>query len=171
MQIDIEHGDGGEPVRGARQSPLGWSFWTGCHPHEFAILYGLLRAPRDAVLARTAGVLRPLRQVEIPRSLHSGGVLVYAVLPRLPDKLIVRAPGGNTVLTESLGALPHENTAVCEAEGGPTSDQTGPSLGVVPPDINTVIAGAMRIYGNEVNGDHATRDLAFIAAERCFSAS
>ncbi len=164
MQIDIEHGNGGEPARGARTGPLGWSFWTGCHPREFAVLYGLLKEPRDTVLARVGGVLRPLRQVAIPSSLDPGGVLVYAVLDRLPRELVVRA-GGRTVLSESLAVLAGENTAVCEAEIGPAPGQGGLLQSPGQSGVGSLIAGARKIYADEIGGVYANRDLRFIAGD------
>jgi hypothetical protein len=116
LQIDIEHSGVGEPVRGRHQRLIGWYFWASCRPHEYAVLYALLRAPRDTVLAQTAERTMPLRHVRIPRGLHAAGVLVYAVLPSLPSKLIVRTPGEQTALAESLGPLPRENTETCEAQ-------------------------------------------------------
>jgi hypothetical protein len=80
------------------------------------VLYGLLKSPRDTALADVAGALRQLRRVAIPRSLRTGGALVYAVLPRLPSELLVRAPDGVAVLRESLGSLPRENTERCRAQ-------------------------------------------------------
>jgi hypothetical protein len=116
LEIEIEGSGGGEPARGVDQSLFGWSFWSGCRPHEYAVVYGLLKNPRDTAWAQVAGGLRQLRPVLIPWSLHAGGVLVYGVLPRLPSELLVRAPGGGAVLGESLGSLPRENTETCEAQ-------------------------------------------------------
>jgi len=68
------------------------------------------------VLERTAGTLRPLQHVAIPAHLHAGGVLVYAASPTLPSELIVRGPGGQTILTEKLGRLGAEALETCEGE-------------------------------------------------------
>jgi hypothetical protein len=116
MQIDIEHSGAGEPARGANQPVFGWYFWTSCRPHEYAVVYGLLKAARDTAWARTSTGVTPLRRAAIPQSLDAGGVLVYAVLPRLPSQLIIRTPGGRHALTESLGSLQRRNTETCEAQ-------------------------------------------------------
>jgi hypothetical protein len=115
MQIEIEGSGGGEPARGTDQRLLAWSFWTGCRPHEYAVLYGLLKVPRDSAWARTSGGVWPLRRVATPSSLDAGGVLVYAVLPTLPSELHVRSPDGAEVLSEGLGSLPREDLETCAA--------------------------------------------------------
>jgi hypothetical protein len=80
------------------------------------ILYGLLKASGDSVYARTSGKLSRLRRVAIPKSLHAGGVLVYTVSPTVPGELLVRGPGGRTILTEKLGHLAAEATETCQGE-------------------------------------------------------
>lgn len=89
---------------------------TSCEPHEYAIMYGLLKSPRDTVLARVAGVLQPLRHVTIPASLHAGGVLAYIVLPSVPTELVVRTPAGKTVETENLTKLARDTAEKCQGE-------------------------------------------------------
>jgi hypothetical protein len=100
-------------------SPFSPQIETGCNPHEYAIVYGLLKAPGDTVLARISGSLRPLRRVAIPASLHAGGVLAYIALPSVPSELLVRTPGGKTIATEKLTDLARETSERCagEAEG------------------------------------------------------
>jgi hypothetical protein len=50
---------------------------SGCLPQPYAIIYGLLRAPRDTVFARVSGTLVALNNIVIPARLHAGGVLAY----------------------------------------------------------------------------------------------
>jgi hypothetical protein len=92
---------------------------TGCQPHEYAILYGVLKAPTDTVLARSSGSLQPLRRVHIPASLHVHGVLAYIALPAVPSELLVRTHTGKTIFTEKLAgrALTAKETCEGEAEG------------------------------------------------------
>jgi hypothetical protein len=88
----------------------------GCSPQPHAIVYGLLRAPRDTVLARVSGSLVPLRKVAIPARLHAGGVLAYGVLSPLPTELLVRDPSGKTVAHENLSEAAQADTEKCEGE-------------------------------------------------------
>jgi len=99
-----------------KSSPFALQMHTGCQPHEYAILYGLLRAPTDTVLARSPGSLQPLRRVRIPASLHVHGVLVYIALPALPNEVLVRTPTGKTVFTEKLARPAREARETCEGE-------------------------------------------------------
>ena len=41
---------------------------SGCEPHPYAIVYGLLKAPHDTVLARVAGELVPLTRRRNPHA-------------------------------------------------------------------------------------------------------
>jgi hypothetical protein len=117
LQVEAEgQGGHGESASGRRPSLFSWASWAVCQPHPYGIVYGLLKAPRDTVLERTAGTLRPLQHVTIPAHLHAGGVLVYAASPTLPSDLIVRGPGGRTILTEKLGRLGAEALETCEGE-------------------------------------------------------
>jgi hypothetical protein len=119
LSIETELGGGGESPRGQRPGLFSWHLWTGCRPHPYMILYGLLKASGDSVYARTSsssGKLGKLRRVAIPRSLHAGGVLVYAVSSTVPSELLVRAQDGRTILVESLGDLAAEATETCQGE-------------------------------------------------------
>ena len=89
---------------------------AGCRPHEYAILYGILKAPTDTVLARISGTLQPLRRKRIPARLHAHGVLAYIALPTVPSELLVRTPAGKTVFTEDLADRARETKETCEGE-------------------------------------------------------
>ncbi len=89
---------------------------SGCLPEPYAIIYGLLRAPGDTVLARVSGTLVPLRKVAIPARLHPGGVLVYGAFTPLPTELLVRNQSGKTVDRENLGEAAKSDTEMCEGE-------------------------------------------------------
>jgi len=80
------------------------------------IVYGLLKAPRDAVVARVSGALVPLRKVVIPARLHPGGVLVYGAFTRLPTELLVRNASGRTVDRKNFGEAAKFETETCEGE-------------------------------------------------------
>lgn len=117
IQIEVEGGEGGgESESGQRPKVFSSSIWTACKPHPYAIVYGLLKAPRDGVLARYGGRLRTLRQVRIPASFHAGGRLVYAALPGVPGELLVRAPSGRTLISENLGGRAKDEKERCEGE-------------------------------------------------------
>jgi hypothetical protein len=89
---------------------------TGCQPHEYAILYGILKVPTDTVLARSSGTLQPLRQVRIPASLHAHGVIAYIALPAVPSELLVRTHTGKTIFTEKLAGRALTAKETCEGE-------------------------------------------------------
>jgi hypothetical protein len=89
---------------------------TGCQPHPYAIVYGLLKPPGAGVLAQVDGSTVPLHRLRLPASDHTPGVLAYAVLPTLPEKLLIRSARGRTLYTESLGAVGKETIETCEGE-------------------------------------------------------
>lgn len=99
-----------------KSSPFALQMKTGCQPHEYAILYGVLRAPTDTVLARSSGSLQPFQRVRIPASLHVRGVLAYIALPALPSEVLVRTPTGKTIFTENLAHPAREAKETCEGE-------------------------------------------------------
>jgi hypothetical protein len=102
--------------------PFSPQFETTCKPHPYEIVYGLLRAPRDTVLARsTSGALDPLRQLAIPAGMHAHGALVYGALATAPTALIVRAPSGATVATQKLEGIATEAFETCQGEAEPES--------------------------------------------------
>jgi hypothetical protein len=105
---------------------LGWRSETGCKPHPFRIIYGLFTNPSDAVLIRYAGQLVPLKRVQIPASMHAGGVLVYTAPPSLPTELVLQTATGKTIATESLQELATETQERCEGE------EEGPSASSAP---------------------------------------
>lgn len=94
-----------------------WSLALECPPHAYAILYGILSAPGDSVLARTPAGLVPLTKVPIAAHLHSKGPLVYGVFPTLPSELVVRRSDGTTLYSESLAAKGTEEAEFCAGYG------------------------------------------------------
>jgi hypothetical protein len=88
----------------------------GCEPQPYAIVYGLLKAPRDTVLARVSGELVPLRKVAIPARLHAGGVLAYGAFSPLPSELLVRSPAGKIIASEDQSGAAKADTETCEGE-------------------------------------------------------
>jgi hypothetical protein len=114
---------GSVPVR--RTAPLDSEISAGCHPHEYSIFYGLLKQPRDTVLAKIAGKLVPVLRVHIPSSLHAGRLLVYLASASRPEELLVRAPSGKIVMNEDLSRVAREGRETCEGE----SEGAGPPPG------------------------------------------
>ena len=110
---------GGSSVGGTptpKSSPFALQMATGCQPHEYAILFGVLSAPADTVLARSSGSLQPFQRVRIPASLHVRGVLAYIPLAAVPSEVLVRTPTGKTVFTENLANRASEARETCEGE-------------------------------------------------------
>lgn len=89
---------------------------SGCEPQPYAIVYGLLKAPSDTVLARVSGTLVPLQKVAIPARLHAGGVLAYWAFAPLPTELLVRNASGHTVAIRNLSEAATASTETCEGE-------------------------------------------------------
>jgi hypothetical protein len=73
-----------------------------CAPHPYAVVFGLLRSPRDKVVARRGARRTVLHQVPIPPVLHAHGMLAYARLGGSPSEVIVRRPDGTRLLDDKL---------------------------------------------------------------------
>jgi hypothetical protein len=114
---------GSVPAR--RTAPLDSEISAACHPHEYSIFYGLLKQPRDTVLAKIAGKLVPVLDVRIPSSLHAGGLLVYLASGQRPEELIVRSPSGKIVMNEDLSRAAREGRETCEGESEGASPPPG----------------------------------------------
>jgi hypothetical protein len=89
---------------------------SGCQPQPYAIVYGLLKDPRDTVLARVSGTLIPLHEVAIPARLHAGGLLAYGAFSPLPTELLLRGPSGKTLDSKNLSRAATEASETCEGE-------------------------------------------------------
>jgi hypothetical protein len=105
--------------RNQRSRLFSWQLATGCQPHEYAILYGLLREPQDHVFARTASGLVSLRRVRMPASFNTKDVLAYAVLPSVPSEAVARSQAGKTLTVVKLGSQAKRAREVCEGEAEP----------------------------------------------------
>jgi hypothetical protein len=115
-----EEGPGEVAVGGSgAKKAFPWSRVKGCPPREFALLYGILQAPGDSVLARTPEGLVPLTKLALDAKLDARGPLVYGAFASLPSELIVRRSDGTTLYSESLVAKTKEDAEFCEgfAEG------------------------------------------------------
>ncbi len=95
------------------------SLQAECPPHEYAIVYGVLKAPGESVLARTATGLVPLTRVSIPARLHAHGALVFGVFATVPAELIVQNGTGATLFRESLAKKASEEHEYCEGAAEP----------------------------------------------------
>jgi len=112
----------GEEVLIGRQRPAGpleVKSEVGCRPREYAVLYGLLKAPEDTVLAKTRSGFKPFHTVRIPRKLHVHGVLAYIALDSMPSRVIVRSPSGKTVSSTDLRKGAREARETCQGEAEP----------------------------------------------------
>ncbi len=86
-------------------------------PQPYAIIYGLLRAPRGTVLARVSGKLVALNKLAIPARLHAGGVLAYGAFSPIPTELLTRDASGKIVSVDSNFATAAKATVeTCEGE-------------------------------------------------------
>jgi hypothetical protein len=110
----VEGGESNGP-RG-RAVPFKLKHQSGCTPHEYTVLYGLLKAPRDSVFARTGHGLRRFLTAGIPQGIHLHGVVAYIALSAMPQEVIVRSPDGHTVFRENLRTEARETRETCEGE-------------------------------------------------------
>lgn len=101
--------------------PFAWRIVTGCQPHAYAILYGVLKNARDTVWARGSSGLTRLRRARLPASLHEHGVLAYAAFSAAPTELLVRAPDGKTVHARKLAGIARAARETCEGEAEPAT--------------------------------------------------
>jgi hypothetical protein len=110
-----------EGLAGAITVPRDWRTFqpeasSGCQPRPYVIVYGLLKAPDDSVLALVSGKLTPLRKVVIPAHLHAGGVLAYGAFSPLPTELLIRDVSGKTIDRMNLAGAAKSATETCEGE-------------------------------------------------------
>lgn len=92
---------------------------AGCAPHEYAILYGVLSASGDTVVAKTRGGLVRFHRAHIPSEAHMHGVLEYLALDSTPPEVLVRSSRGRIVLREDLRKSAREHRETCEGEAEP----------------------------------------------------
>ncbi len=108
------------------------AIWSQCSPHQYEIVYGVLRAPGATVIARAAGTTTPLTEVAIPAHLHAYGALVYAAFASPPEELTVTDAHGRTLVEEDLHSEAREETEYCEGrteEPGQPVREDGISVG------------------------------------------
>jgi hypothetical protein len=108
---------------------------TGCRPHAYDVVWGLLKPPGATVLVRVAGVLTPLPEHAIPSRLHAGGTLVYGAFSSPPTEVIVREASGRTRSRESLAELARQTNERCEGETEPGGGPELAGTGVEPLEI------------------------------------
>jgi hypothetical protein len=104
-------------VGGPGPKAFEWEAGQACPPHAHAIVYGILHAPGDSVLARTPAGLVQLTKVPIAAQLHAAGPLAYGVFAALPSELIVRRSDGTVLYAESLAKQGREQTEFREGYG------------------------------------------------------
>jgi hypothetical protein len=101
-------------IGGHKPKAFEWSLAEECPPHPYAIIYGILSAPGDSVLARTPEGLVALSKLEVAAHFQSKGPLVYGAFSSVPSELIVRRSDGSTLYTQSLTARAREGVEFCE---------------------------------------------------------
>ncbi len=109
------------PQQANASKPFTWKLSSGCWPHPYAILFGLVRNPADTVQARTAHGLVTLRRAPLPTALRAAGVLTYVALAEAPSEIIVDGPSGKALRVESLTRQAREASEVCEGEAEPAA--------------------------------------------------
>jgi hypothetical protein len=93
-------GGGGGGSFNPSQTPgmLAYTTIVECTPHPYAVVFGLLRAPSNIVVARVGNSRTVLRHVSIPAVLDAHGVLAYARLAGPPSEVTVQRPDGTRLL-------------------------------------------------------------------------
>ncbi len=109
----------GEEPHGQAAKILSWRIGASCAPSQHGIVYGVLAAPGDTVLARTPTGLLALSGAPIPARLHAGGSLVYGAFAAIPSELVVLDAAGRTVYSKSLLAQDAEHHEYCEGYAEP----------------------------------------------------
>jgi hypothetical protein len=123
VNTTAEHGEGRGAVGGSSSievggppPPFSIDESTGCNPHLYDIVYGVLKPPGASVLVRISGVLTPLHEARIPAGLHAGGVLAYGAFAAAPTQLIVRDARGRTLISQSMTQSAKQTDEECEGE-------------------------------------------------------
>jgi hypothetical protein len=113
--VDLSGGGSeGVGMNGARPKLLLDAELNRCYPVPWELVYGVLKAPGDRVLARTARGETPLAQAPIPKRLNAGGVLVYGLFTEPLQSLVVEDAHGHELLGESFAANSKFHREYCE---------------------------------------------------------
>jgi hypothetical protein len=89
---------GGLPLDSSANPALQMAVYRGCAGTRlYALAYGLLRRPEDAVTARDGARAVVVKKVEIPTSFYPGAMLVYALLGTGATNIVTRTPSGQVV--------------------------------------------------------------------------
>ena len=127
LSVELEgRGGGGSGLGGSHPKVLEFTTYDGCYPVDFHIVYGILKAPADTIVAHADGKTEPLEQAKLPGSLHSQGVLVYGVFTSTIESIVVSTPGGQDVDVESLSQATLKQHEYCEGfieQGREPSDE------------------------------------------------
>lgn len=94
-----DSGGGGSFTPAQSPGPFSYSAEQVCQPHAGAVVFGLLRDPRDRVLVHSSAGAATAHVVPIPATLHAGGALAYAAVPGTLTAVRVQA-GATTVLDD-----------------------------------------------------------------------
>ena len=101
-----EGGGGGSFSPQRSPGVFAWNTEQGCLANShigWSIVYGLLRGHGEEVYVRAGRQTHLLRSTAIPAVFHAGGRLAYIVLSRQPERVLVKAFNGRTVLDEATG--------------------------------------------------------------------
>jgi hypothetical protein len=124
-------GGGGESPSGKRPGVFSGALYEGCQPHQYDILYGVLKQPATRCWPEYPARCAHCDAPRFRRTSHAGGMLVYSASSTVPSELLVRNRVGRTIITEKLGRLGAEATDTCEGESEGT-DQPASETGSTP---------------------------------------
>lgn len=114
-RADVGGGGGSSFV--PQSGPFVYAGVTGCVPRRvprrYVVLYGLLRARGDTVIAEIDGRSRSFSRVRLPKAYRRLGVLAYAILRTLPERVFLRTPMGETIDIPQVFYPIHPNPREC----------------------------------------------------------
>lgn len=73
---------------------LRWNVGRVCGSRPYSVVYGILDEPHNETLVRVGGRLERLHVAPVMSGTPSRDVVVYKILTRSPERLVVRAPSG-----------------------------------------------------------------------------
>lgn len=102
-----ELGSSGPDIEATERTPLEINVVHGCDgTRGYALAYGMLREPKDAITAQANGHSIRFRKVAVPAAFKPAGVLVYALFATPgPTRVITRLVTGKPIRRELFEGL------------------------------------------------------------------
>jgi hypothetical protein len=115
LSVGVEDlGGGGSNLTGVHPNILVLTTFDGCYPVDYHIVYGILKATRDAVRAHAGGRIIELQRVKLPASLRTHGMLVYGAFTGPVESVVVSTRTRRVTDGESLEQWTKGQGEYCE---------------------------------------------------------